>query len=212
MVARALPYSWSLFPIRSSRRNRHPTRALTHYFRDLADPRLDRLCRHELLDLIVIASCAVICGQQAWTDSACYGQNHSDWLKTFLRLPNGIPSHDTFRYVFTRLDPQAFQRCFASWIEARSQATDLHHVAIDGKALRGSLDGAHGNAALPLVSAWARANHLTLGPVAVADKSNEITAIPRLLEILDLSGAIVTIDALGCPKEIAAQIRAAAAD
>ena len=177
-----------------------PTLTLTHHFRDLPDPRLAPLCEHELLDIIVIAVCAVICGQHSWTDIAFYGQDHYAWLKTFLRLPNGIPSHDTFRYVFTRLDPEAFQRCFAAWIGALSQATDLQHIAIDGKALRGSRQG--GKAALHLVSAWATHNHLTLGQVAVADKSNEITAIPRLLELLDVSGAIVTIDARGCQKDM----------
>jgi predicted transposase YbfD/YdcC len=188
-----------------------PTLAITHYFRDLPDPRCERLCQHELLDIIVIAICAVICGQHAWTEIAFYGQDHYDWLKTFLRLRNGIPSHDTFRSVFSHLDPQAFQRCFSAWIEALSKATDLKHVAIDGKALRGSLDRAHGHAALHLVSAWATENHLTLGQVAVADKSNEITAIPRLLAILDVTGAIVTLDAMGCQKEIAATIRDAGA-
>jgi predicted transposase YbfD/YdcC len=191
---------------------RHPPLAIPHHFRDLPDPRLGHLCRHELLDILVIALCAVLCGQHTWTDIAFYGQDHHDWLKTFLRLPNGIPSHDTFRYVFTRLDPAAFQRCFAGWIEALSQATDLPHIAIDGKTLRGSLDRAHGQAPLHLVSAWATANHLTLGQVAVAEKSNEITAIPRLLEILDVSGALVTIDALGCQKEIAAKVRDGGAD
>ena len=180
---------------------------ITHHFRDRTDPRLGRLCRHELLDISVIAIGAVICGQQAWTEIAFYGQDRYDWLKTFLRLPNGIPSHDTFRYVFSRLDPAAFQRCFAGWLEALSKATDLKHLAIDGKARRGSLDRAHGQAPLHLVSAWATANHLTLGPVAVADQSNEITAIPRLLKVLDIVGAIVTIDALGCQKDIAAQVR-----
>jgi predicted transposase YbfD/YdcC len=192
--------------------DRHPTLAITHHFHDLPDPRLDRLCRHELLDIIVIAICAVICGQHTWTEIAFYGQDRYDGLKTFLRLPNGIPSHDTFRYVFSRLDPAAFQRCFAGWIEALSRATDLKHIAIDGKALRGSLDRAHGQAPLHLVSAWAAENHLTLGQVAVAEKSNEITAIPRLLALLDITGAIVTIDALGCQKEIAATIRGAEAD
>ena len=190
----------------------HNPLAITHHFRDLPDPRLGRLCRHELLDIIVIAIWAVICGQHAWTEIAFYCQDHYDWLKTFLRLPNGIPSHDTVRYVFTRLDPQAFQRCFTAWIAALSKATDLKHIAIDGKALRGTLDRAQGNAALHLVSAWATENHLTLGQVAVADKSNEITAIPRLLEILDVTGAIVTIDAMGCQKDIAAQIREQGAD
>jgi predicted transposase YbfD/YdcC len=186
--------------------------AITHHFRDLPDPRLGRLCRHELLDIIAITICAVICGQHTWTDIALYGQDHYDWLKTFLRLPNGIPSHDTFRYVFSRLDPLAFQRCFGGWIAALSQATDLKHIAFDGKALRGSLDRAHGQGPLHLVSAWAAENHLTLGQVAVDDKSNEITAMPRLLEILDVSGAIITIDAMGCQKDIAAKIREQGAD
>jgi len=189
-----------------------PPLSLAHHFRDLPDPRLSPLCDHDLLDLITIAICAVICGQHAWTDMELYGETHHDWLKTFLRLPNGIPSHDTFRYVFSRLDPLAFQRCFGSWIEALSQATDLKHIASDGKALRDSLDRAHGKAALHLVSAWATQNHLALGQVATDAKSNEITAIPRLLELLDLSGAIVTIDAMGCQKEIAQKVREADAD
>jgi predicted transposase YbfD/YdcC len=189
----------------------HPPLALAHHFRDLPDPRTG-LCDHDLLDIITIAICAVICGQHAWTDMELYGETHHDWLKTFLRLPNGIPAHDTFRYVFARLDPLAFQRCFGSWIQALSTATDLKHIAIDGKTLRDSLDRAHGKGALHLVSAWATANHLALGQVATAAKSNEITAIPRLLEILDLAGAIVTIDAMGCQKDIAQQIRGAGAD
>jgi predicted transposase YbfD/YdcC len=186
--------------------------AISHHFRDLPDPRLQRLCHHDFLDVIAIAICAVICGQHSWTAMELYGQTHHDWLKTFLRLPNGIPSHDTFRYIFSRLDPLAFQRCFASWIEALSKATDLKHFAIDGKTLCGSLDRAHDQNPLHLVSAWATQNHLILGQVAVDDKSNEITAIPRLLELLDLSGAIITIDAMGCQKDIAAQIRAQGAD
>src|SRR5260370_12530012 len=181
--------------------------SLTHHFRELPDPRLGRLCRHELLDIIGIAICAVLCGQHTWTDIACYGQDHQAWLQTFLRLPNGIPSHDTFRYVFTRLDPAAFQRCFASWIAALSAATGLAHIAIDGKTLRGSLDRAHGQAPLHLVSAWASANHVTLGQVAVADKSNEITAIPRLLEGVDVTRAAVTIAASGCQRDSAPQDR-----
>jgi predicted transposase YbfD/YdcC len=189
-----------------------PPLSLAHHFRDLPDPRLSPLCDHDLLDLITIAICAVICGQHAWTDMELYGETHHDWLKTFLRLPNGIPSHDTFRYVFSRLDSLAFQRCFGSWVEALSQATDLKHIAIDGKALRASLGRAHGQAALHLVSAWATQNHLALGQVATDAKSNEITASPRLLELLDLSGAIVTIDAMGCQKEIAQKVREADAD
>jgi predicted transposase YbfD/YdcC len=184
---------------------------LGHHFRDLPDPRTGP-CTHDFLDILTITICAVICGQHAWTDIELYGENHADWLKTFLRLPNGIPSHDTFRYVISRLDPQAFQRCFGSWITALSRATDLKLVAIDGKALRDSLDRAHGKAALHLVSAWATENHLALGQVATDAKSNEITAIPRLLEILDVAGAIVTIDAMGCQKDIARKIRDEGAD
>src|SRR5437764_14545355 len=125
---------------------------LAHPFRELPDPRLGRLCRHELLDIIGIAIGAVLCGRHTWTDIAFYGQDHQAWLRTFLRLPNGIPAHDTFRYVFTRLDPAAFQRCFGSWIAALSAATGLAHIAIDGKSLRGSLDTAHGQAPLHLVN------------------------------------------------------------
>jgi predicted transposase YbfD/YdcC len=186
--------------------------ALSYHFRDLPDPRRGPLCEHDLLDILAIAICAAICGQQAWTDIELYGETHHGWLKTFLRLPNGIPSHDTFRYVCTRLDPLAFQRCFADWIAALSVVTGLRHIAIDGKSARGSRDRAHGKAALHLVSAWAAQNHLTLGQVAVDAKSNEITAIPPLLQLLDLSGAIVTIDALGCQRDIAQQIRAQGAD
>jgi predicted transposase YbfD/YdcC len=185
--------------------DRNPPVSIAHHFRDLPDPRQAGSCDHDLIDIIVIAICAALCGQLAWTEIAFYGQDHAQWLKTFLRLRNGIPSHDCFRYVFTRLDPQAFQRCFAAWIEALSHATGLKHIAVDGKSLCGSRG--RGKAALHLVSAWASANHLTLGQVAVDSKSNEITAIPRLLEILQLHGAIVTIDAIGCQKEIAAQVR-----
>src|SRR5262245_47194304 len=128
-----------------------PSLAFARYFQDLPDPRRGSLCHHELLDILVLAVCAVLCGQHSWTAIAFYGQDHHDWLKTFLRLPHGIPSHDTFRHVFSRLDPQAFQRCFAGWIEALSRATDLKHVAIDGKTLRGSLDRVHGLAPLHLV-------------------------------------------------------------
>jgi len=190
----------------------HPPLALTHHFQDLPDPRRSALCDHDFLDMIAIAICAAICGQHSWTDIELYGETHYGWLKTFLRLPNGIPSHDAFRYLFRRLDPLAFQRCFASWIAALSVATGLHHIAIDGKSACGSRDRAHGKAALHLVSAWATAQHLSLGQVAVDSKSNEITAIPALLALLDLQGALVTIDAMGCQKDIARQVRAQGAD
>jgi predicted transposase YbfD/YdcC len=184
-----------------------PPLTIAHHFRDLPDPRLVPLCRHEFLDILTIAICAAVSGLFAWTEMEDYGHIHHDWLKTFLRLPNGIPSHDAFRYVFTRLDPAAFQRCFGSWVGALTQAAVVPHIAIDGKSLCGSRDAAHGKAALHLVSAWASHSRLTLGQVATEEKSNEITAIPRLLRLLELHGALVTVDALGCQKDIAAQIR-----
>jgi predicted transposase YbfD/YdcC len=185
----------------------HNALAIGHFFDDLPDPRRAQACRHHFHDILVIAICAAVSGQFAWTDIEDYGHIHADWLKTFLRLPNGIPSHDTFRYVFSRLEPVAFQRCFGAWIAALGRAIPLLHVAIDGKALCGSADRAHGKAALHLVSAWACESRITLGQVATEEKSNEITAIPRLLELLDLHGALVSIDAMGCQKQIAAQIR-----
>jgi predicted transposase YbfD/YdcC len=181
--------------------------AIGPFFQDLPDPRRADACRHHFLDVLVIAICAAVSGQFAWTDIEDYGHIHYDWLKTFLPLPHGIPSHDTFRYVFTRLDPTAFQRCFGAWIAALSRVTTLPHIVIDGKALCGSRDSAQGKTALHLVSAWARHNRLTLAQVATEEKSNEITAIPQLLQLLDLDGALVSIDAMGCQKEIAARIR-----
>jgi predicted transposase YbfD/YdcC len=181
--------------------------ALVEHFAGLPDPRVPRTRRHELTDILVIAICAVICACESWEDIAAYGRAKAVWFRAFLSLPHGIPSHDTFRRVFNRLNPEAFQRCFRSWIAALSQAKGLKQIAIDGKTLRRSFDRAAGKAALHLVSAWATENHLTLGQVAVDAKSNEITAIPKLLDLLDLTGAVVTIDAMGCQKEIAQQIR-----
>lgn len=189
-----------------------PTLAIQTHFADLKDPRIDRTRRYELLDIVVITVCAVICGAEGWVDIANYGVAKYEWLKTFLELPEGIPSHDTFRRVFCLLDPQAFQACFQSWIDALSAGLGLKRVAIDGKTLRRSFDRATGKTALHLVSAWATEQHLVLGQVAVDSKSNEITAIPKLLALLDVSGAIVTIDAMGCQKEIAATIREGGGD
>jgi predicted transposase YbfD/YdcC len=189
-----------------------PTLAIKTYFTDLVDPRLERTRYHELMDIVVIAICATICGAEGWVDIARYGVAKQDWLKTFLALPNGIPSHDTFRRVFCLLEPASFLRCWQHWIAALTVGLGLKQVAIDGKVARRSFDRASGKAALHLVSAWATEQHLVLGQVAVADKSNEITAIPKLLELLDISGAIVTIDAMGCQKEIAAKIRAGGGD
>jgi len=157
-----------------------------------------------LLDIVVITICGVICGCDDWQQIETFARARRDWLKKFLRLPHGIPSHDTLERVFDRLNPQAFQTCFRKWMQALHQALGLSQIAIDGKTLCGS--GVGGRKALHLVSAWATANHLSLGQVAVAEKSNEIPAIPQLLELLDVHGALVTIDAMGCQKEIAAKI------
>jgi predicted transposase YbfD/YdcC len=184
-----------------------PTLSITHHFANLADPRLHRRRRHQLLDIIAIAICGVICGCKSWGEIAVYGRKKADWLQTFLELPGGIPSKDTFRRVFARIKPAAFQSCFRGWMQALATTLGVKQIAIDGKTVRRSHDRGAGKSALHLVSAWATANHLTLGQVAVSDKSNEITAIPRLLELLDLSGAVVTIDAMGCQKDIARQVR-----
>jgi predicted transposase YbfD/YdcC len=182
--------------------------SLQHHFADLIDPRGERSRRHELLDIIGIAICAVISGAESWTAVEAYGRAKQDWLARFFRLPNSIPSHDTIRRVFCLLDPLAFQRSFADWIAALAACGvgSRRTIPIDGKTARRSGCRGRGLAPLHLVSAWASANHVSLGQVAVDDKSNEITAIPRLLELLDLSGALVTIDAMGCQKEIAAKI------
>ncbi len=178
--------------------------AIEHHFRRLQDPRRRHRRLHRLLDIVVIAICAVLCGADNWQEIATFGQCRLDWLKRFLALPHGIPSHDTFERVFDRLDPRAFQACFRSWVSALGVHLELPHIAIDGKTLRHS--GRGGLGPLHIVSAWAAARHLVLGQEAVAEKSNEITAIPRLLGLLDLAGALVTIDAVGCQTAIAAQI------
>ena len=186
--------------------------SLAHHFADLTDPRIDRSRLHELLDIVAIAICAVVAGADSWDDIEDFGNAKIAWLGTFLELPNGIPSHDTFRRLFERLDPAEFQKGFLGWIGALHEATERQVIAIDGKSLRRSFDRARGKSALHLVHAWATANHLLLGQVAVDQKSNEITAIPVLLEMLWISGAIVTIDAMGCQKEIARTIRGREAD
>ena len=181
-------------------------------FADVPDPRREHLRLHTLWDLLAITICAVVAGADTWVDVAKYGQRKLEWLQTFLELPNGIPSHDTFDRVFHLLDPEALQQGFHLWMTALVEATAGRLVAVDGKALRHSFDTAAGKGPLHLVSAWASENNLMLGQRAVDCKSNEITAIPELLKILDLKGAIVTIDAMGCQKAIAAQIDAAGAD
>lgn len=188
-----------------------PTTSIATHFATLPDPRIDRTKRHALLDLLTIALCAVICGADSWVEVEQFGQAKEAWLRTFLALPHGIPCHDTFGRVFARLDPDAFARCFLAWVRGVAGEAVAAGVAIDGKTLRRSHDGAT-QPALHLVSAWATTTRLVLGQVAVAEKSNEITAIPALLRVLDLQGCTVTIDAMGCQTAIAQTIRARGAD
>lgn len=177
--------------------------SLTECFSDVQDPRLNRRRRHLLIDIIVIAVLAVIANADTWSDIHIWGETHQEWLGSFLALPNGIPSRDTFRRTISRINPQAFQNAFLRWLSGLRRGLQ-GIIAIDGKTLRGSRLGEENP--LHIVSAWATEQHLTLGQQQVDGKSNEITAIPKLLEMLELKGAIVTIDAMGCQKDIAAAI------
>ena len=179
---------------------------LASSFATLPDPRVERTKEHLLLDIVLIAICAVVCGADGWVAVATFGKAKADWFGRFLKLPEGIPSHDTFGRVFAALDAVEFERCFLEWVQAVNVLTAGQVIAIDGKTLRRSHDKRRGKAALHLVSAWASANGLVLGQVATDAKSNEITAIPELLRLLDLKGCIVTIDAAGTQTAIAAQI------
>ena len=175
-------------------------------FEAIEDPRIDRTKLHPLSEIMTVAICAIICGADAWDDIEAFGNAKSAWLSTFLCLKHGIPCHDTFNRVFARINPEQFQACFLSWIQSVSRLTAGQVVAIDGKKLRGSYDLMEGKAAIHMVSAWASANRIVLGQVKVDEKSNEITAIPELLRVLAIAGCIVTIDAMGCQKEIASTI------
>ena len=184
---------------------------LFDYFAHVSDPRSAN-ARHRLFDIFVIALCAVISGAEGWEDMEEYGQAQAEWFQEFLELPHGIPSHDTFRRVLSRLKPDELTQCFVNWTEALRESLDGDTVAIDGKTLRRSFDHAASQGAIHMVSAWANAHRLGLGQLKVDDKSNEITAIPQLLRMLELEGAIVTIDAMGCQKEIAKPITEQGAD
>lgn len=179
-----------------------PKLSLTEHLTEVEDPRIDRTKRHQLLDIIVIAICAVICGADDWVAIERFGQAKLEWFKSLLELPNGIPSHDTFGRVFAQLNPEQFQQGFLSWVQAIAKIKFGEIVAVDGKTLRHSYDWQAGKGAIHMVSAWASASRLVLGQVKVDEKSNEITAIPALLKLLVLKGCIVTIDALGCQTEI----------
>ena len=175
-------------------------------FAAVPDPRVDRTKRHKLQDILVIAVCGVICGAEHWTDVEMFGKVNEAWFRTFLDLPHGIPSHDTFGRVFAVLDPDAFEAVVQAFVADLAGSSRGKHIAIDGKTLRGSFDQASAKGPLHMVSAWVHENHVAFGQRAVDAKSNEIVAIPELLKLLDVEEATVTIDAIGCQKEIAEQI------
>src|ERR1017187_9198157 len=188
----------------------HSARFQDH-FADLTDPRRRKVV-YPLINIVTIAVCAVIAGADDFVAIATWGRQKRDWLATILDLESGIPSHDRFNAIFAALDPAGFEKCLLSWITALYEVIPGQVVAIDGKTLRGSFDKASGKAAIHMVSAWATANQISLGQVVVDAKSNEITAIPKLLQMLEISGCLVTIDAMGCQTEIAKQIIAGGAD
>ena len=183
-----------------------PIGKITEHFGKINDPRVGNAKRHKLLDMVVIAVCATVCGADGWSDVALFGKSKKDWFKNLLELPNGIPSHDTFGRVFRQINPGEFQSSFLSWIQTIQKLTKGEVIAIDGKQLHGTRDEGNGQSAMDIVSAWATANELVLGQVKVDDKSNEIPAIPRLLELLDIAGCLVTIDAIGTQSEIAKKV------
>jgi predicted transposase YbfD/YdcC len=171
---------------------------LIEHLSELDDPRCPGKVEHQLIDILVIAVCAVIACAESWEDIALYGRSKQDWLRRFLALPNGVPSHDTFRRVFMLIDPDAFEACFTAWAQGIAPLGKHEVVAIDGKTVRRSFDRGREQAPLHLVSAWASEQGLVLGQRRVDDKSNEITAIPELLDALALEGTLVTLDAMGC--------------
>lgn len=186
--------------------------SLKEYFTELPDPRIDRTKAHDLIDILMIAIVAVLCGADDWNMIEEFGKKKQNWLQSFLGLRNGIPSDDTFNRVFSMIDPQKFSKCFINWTNSICKLTDGEVISIDGKALKGTAEPSKGKSCIYLVSAWASENRLMLGQQKVAEKSNEITAIPALLEALVLKGCIITIDAMGCQKDIAKAIIAKEAD
>lgn len=185
---------------------------VVQHFSKLPDPRLDRRKKHRLTDIVVISICAIICGADSWEDIAAFGTIRLEWFKTFLDLPHGIPSHDTFSRVFSLLDPKKFGECFIGWMESLAGSLEGKNISIDGKTLRHSFDRASLQNPLHIVNVWCQENHLVLGQLAVDDKSNEITAVPKILELLAIKGSTITFDAMHTQRDTAKQIVDAKAD
>ncbi|MGH9354072.1 MAG: ISAs1 family transposase [Terriglobia bacterium] len=190
--------------------NKLTTTSLVAHLARVPDPRVNRNKEHDLVDILVIAVCALLCAAETFNDMEDFGKAKREWFETFLKLRNGIPSHDTFNRVFAAIKPEHFLECFLGWTQSVREAVAQEVVALDGKALRRALSGEQ--SVKYVVSAWAEGNGLVLGQWKVADKSNEITAVPELLRVLELSGCIVTMDAMGCQKKIAKEIVEADAD
>jgi predicted transposase YbfD/YdcC len=183
-----------------------PKNSIVEHFSDIKDIRIERRKKHKLIDIITISICAVVCGADGWEDIEMYGSARKKWLEKFLELPNGIPSHDTFARVFSQISPEEFNKSFLSWVKGISKITAGEIIAFDGKQSRNSGDEKNGRGVINTVSAWAASNRLVLGQTKVEGKSNEITALPKLIDVLDLAGCIVTIDAIGCQQEIVKKI------
>jgi predicted transposase YbfD/YdcC len=182
------------------------------HFGELKDPRAAHSIEHQLIDILIITICATICGANDWEAIAQYGRTKQDWLKTWLKLPNGIPSPDTFNRVFARLKPEELQKCFIGWMQAVQTVTEGELLNIDGKTLRGAKEAGNSRSLIHMVSVWSASQHLVLGQQKVSEKSNEITAIPALLKLLSVRGCLVSIDAMGCQTEIAKVIIEQGAD
>jgi predicted transposase YbfD/YdcC len=185
--------------------------AFDEYFRELDDPRLDRQKRHSMMDILFISVCAVICGAKSFVDMADFGIAKYEWFAERLRLENGIPSHDTFRRVYSLIDPEQFRDCFISWTKAMSEALE-DNISFDGKSLRQTFDSATGMSAIHVLNAWSSFNDFCVGQMKVDGKSNEITAMPKLLRMMEVEGSVITADAINCQKEIAAAIIEGQAD
>ena len=182
-------------------------KSIVEHFERIKDPRIERSKEHGLIDILVMSLCAIIGGADSWVEVERFGKAKKGWFESFLELKNGIPSHDTFGRVFSLINPEEFKRSFVSWIEGIRKRTKGEVVSIDGKTLKGSQDNKNGRSAIHMVSAWANKNRVVLGQTKVDEKSNEITAVPELLNLLMVEGCIVTLDAMGCQKEIAEKIR-----